>query len=168
MDSQLSRELTRTLDEEISLYKVLLAVVQKERECLRQAAHRQLLDTVTLIEKNVRAIHEVKAQRHRVMDEIARAAGLPGEGLDLAAVIGVLPAEVASGVAGMRTQLESLIRHLTRLNEENVTFVSDAVDMYDELTATLVGATAGQAPGYPDSPAAASRRGASLLVSREV
>ncbi len=102
MDSQLSRELTRTLDEEISLYKFLLAVVQKERECIRQAAHRQLLDTVTLIEKNVRAIHEVKTQRHQVMDEIARAAGLPGDGLDLTAVIGVLPAEVAFTRAGLR------------------------------------------------------------------
>ncbi|MBU0513175.1 MAG: flagellar protein FlgN [Proteobacteria bacterium] len=168
MDSRLIRELTRTLDEEISLYKVLLAVVQKERECLRQAAHQQLLDSVTLIEKNVRAIHEVKTQRRRVMDQIAEATGLNGEGGDLEAVIGVLPAEVASGVAGMRNQLESLIRHLSRLNEENVTFVSDALDFYAELTDTLVGASAGQAPGYPDAPTPASRRGASLLVSREV
>jgi predicted transcriptional regulator len=168
MDYSLQRELTRTLDEEVSLYKVLLAVVHKERECIISAAHQQLLDTVGLIEKNVRAIDEVKTRRREIMDQIAAEAGSGGENWDLEAVISVLPADVASAVRGFKAELESVIRHLGRLNEENVTFVSDALDLYRGFTDCLVQASTPPAPGYPEAPASTQRRQVSWLVNREV
>jgi hypothetical protein len=168
MDQSLVRELTGTLEEEVSLYQVLLAVVHKERECILGAAHQQLLDTVGLIEKNVKAIDEVKTRRRRLMNLIGAAAGF-GEGADdLEAVASVLPAEEAATVRDRRVELESLVKHLKRLNEDNVTFVADALDLYGEFTDCLVRAANPPVPGYPEAPNNHHPRQASWLVNREV
>jgi hypothetical protein len=166
MDPSLGRELIGTLDEEVSLYQVLLAVVHKERECIMGAAHQQLLDTVGLIEKNVAAIDEVKTRRRRLMNLIGAAAGFGEGATDLEAAASVLPAAQAAVVKDRQVELESLIKHLKRLNEQNVTFVSDALDLYAEFTDSLV--RAANPPGYPEAAAHRQPRSASWVVNREV
>ncbi len=168
MDQSLVRELTGTLDEEVSLYQALLAVVHKERECILGAAHEQLLDTVGLIEKNVRAIVEVKTRRWRMMNLIGAAVGF-GEGAsDLEAVASVLPPGDAAAVRDRQAEMEGLIKHLQRLNEDNVTFVGDALDLYSEFTDCLIRAANPPAPGYQEARSTHQPRQASWLVNREV
>lgn len=165
------RELYRTLDEEISLYKVLLAVMHKEQECILAADHEKLLETVSLVEQNVEAIKDVKRRRAAHMRAITTEAGASVDEPTLEGVIPLLPPRTASAVSDMLINLEGLIRNISRVNDENKTYVGDALSLYDEMIARLTGADVESQKTYtaPGVAAAARRPAASsLLVSKEV
>jgi flagellar biosynthesis/type III secretory pathway chaperone len=150
-------ELHGHLQRQLGLCRRLLMILKLTRQTLSKADPKPLEDCVAQQMAISEEMAGVDAERQVVIDQLAAEHGLAA-GIGLSDLLAALPAEQASELARVATDLTALVGEIQKLQEVNQVLLKHALDYVDfnmELIADLQRQTTAPATYNPYGQAAA-------------
>ena len=157
------RQIQRHIAQEITCYRVLIAVVERERDILLSGDHSGLPHQA---EAKLGIARRLEQTRQARQDTMARLSPDPGVPLRLRDLTGLLPAEDRGPFRALLHQAQALAESLTAKNQANRGFVQEALDTVEHLMGILSGQA--QRQTYGQGGRRHTPSGPPRLLAREV
>lgn len=156
-------EISQRLGQEVELYRQLLEVVTEERDILLEGDHQRLMGTTERKLSVCQELASVQESRRELMLKLSPDREKPLRLSDLAKY---LPDPQQGPFRALINKLSRMASRLTDLNENNKSFIEEALDTVEGLLHAITGGGAGLSYGSKGI----RKSGPSLprLVTREV
>ena len=132
----LIRSLTEHLNIEITVYKELVAVLQKETENLVARDYQGLYETSSRKEHIVLRINHLSEVRQELMDEAARSFGVEPAG-NLSEIIGLAAPMDAEALRTAQSAILSIVEGVKEINKLNALVVEGSLDNINKTLGLL-------------------------------
>lgn len=134
MDAVIERaqsKLVHNLDELVSLYRQLLAIVRKEKDFLLEAKTKELQENNLQKDQLLQKVRIVDTLRQKHAEELAVLIGADADNPRLLEIAQKLPETIGDKLRQMHATLDVIIRRLIELNSENEAYAKTALGQLD-------------------------------------
>jgi hypothetical protein len=139
--------LYQLMDQEISLYSLLIQEMKKESECLRQGSTESLIHIVHSIEHHTETIHGLRKAIQETIGEILTSEGRGQAEKTLSSLSIILPSADRKRITLYQSTLTKLRAWASQVNDLNKAFVNDILAHVRDLIVLLTH-PGGESSGY--------------------
>jgi hypothetical protein len=142
--------LSQLMDEEISIYHLLIEDLKRESECLRGGAIDSLVEVVKAIEQHTDALRRLHPSIQSSIERAFEALEKDEKEKTLSRLVSILPPVYQGKVKSNQKILLQLHERVKRTNQKNRTFIEEHLILLRHLTSFLINPVP-DPPCYPQT-----------------